>query len=343
MHREQPATVDARARPLLQRADQRARSRRRPAGCSTPRRMRARPPRAADVGAPRRRARASARRRRPRPPARRRPRPSGSRAAPRRSGRTAAPRRRRGTGAELGLDRVGDRGSRPRSGTRPTRSSSSGSRRSVAGARSARKRSARVAVRLGRRAAESSAPERSSDRVGARRRRARGTTTSPSVSKPGRGGDVDPPALRGGAGSAQLRRARGTAATEPSAQVADAGRARRGSRGPQMPSAARPALRWNSRSAAVGVGAEDAVLAPGVEAERVQPALELGDVVAAQHRAARGRAAGRRGAKPLSTSAAQVSGPHIAVDPEPARRPGTRGPRARSRRRSCPARRRAVP
>ena len=34
----------------------------------------------------------------------------------------------------------------------------------------------------------------------------------------------------------------------------------------------------------LGLAAEDAVLAPGVEAERVQPALELGDVVAAQHR-----------------------------------------------------------
>ena len=36
----------------------------------------------------------------------------------------------------------------------------------------------------------------------------------------------------------------------------------------------------------LGLGAEDAVLAAGVEAERVQPALQLGHVVAAQHRPA---------------------------------------------------------
>ena len=39
-------------------------------------------------------------------------------------------------------------------------------------------------------------------------------------------------------------------------------------------------------SAEVGVVTEDAVFAAGVEAEAVQPALEVGDVVAAQHGAA---------------------------------------------------------
>ena len=34
----------------------------------------------------------------------------------------------------------------------------------------------------------------------------------------------------------------------------------------------------------LGLGSEDAVLAAGVEPERVQPTLELGHVVAAQHR-----------------------------------------------------------
>ncbi len=45
-------------------------------------------------------------------------------------------------------------------------------------------------------------------------------------------------------------------------------------------------MRWNSLERAGGVGAEDAVFLAGVEAERVEAALELDDVVAAQHRAA---------------------------------------------------------
>ena len=44
---------------------------------------------------------------------------------------------------------------------------------------------------------------------------------------------------------------------------------------------ARVALELAQRG--LGLGSEDPVLAPGVEAERVQPTLELGDVVAAQH------------------------------------------------------------
>ena len=47
-----------------------------------------------------------------------------------------------------------------------------------------------------------------------------------------------------------------------------------------------PALRWNSVERAGGVGPEDAVFLAGVEAERVETALELHDVVAAEHGAA---------------------------------------------------------
>ena len=43
-------------------------------------------------------------------------------------------------------------------------------------------------------------------------------------------------------------------------------------------------MRWNCAERGLGLGAEDAVLAPGVEAERVEAALEVVDVVAAQHR-----------------------------------------------------------
>ena len=53
-----------------------------------------------------------------------------------------------------------------------------------------------------------------------------------------------------------------------------------------MPSLPSPALRWNSLERAGGVGPEDAVFLARVEAERVEAALELDDVVAAQHRAA---------------------------------------------------------
>ena len=75
-----------------------------------------------------------------------------------------------------------------------------------------------------------------------------------------------------------------TVATEPAASQLTRPSAARVA-GPQTPSAVAPALRWNWRERGLGLGAEDAVLAAGVEAERVQPALELGDVVAAQHRA----------------------------------------------------------
>ena len=69
-------------------------------------------------------------------------------------------------------------------------------------------------------------------------------------------------------------------------QRADAARGRRCVSRPQMPSVVRPALRWNSVSARRVSGAEDPVLLAGVEAQRVQAALELGDVVAPEHRPA---------------------------------------------------------
>ena len=93
-------------------------------------------------------------------------------------------------------------------------------------------------------------------------------------------------------------------------------------------------LRWNSTSAPRGVVAEDAVLAAGVEAERVQPALELGDVVAAQHRAAAVE-------EPVAEREAALDQRGPGLGPQ---MPSTRSPRAvlerarprpRSRRRTC--------
>ncbi len=54
--------------------------------------------------------------------------------------------------------------------------------------------------------------------------------------------------------------------------------------GPAIPSTSSPTFRWNSRSGAVGVGSEQSVLAPRVEPERVQLALERPHVVAAEVR-----------------------------------------------------------
>ena len=76
-------------------------------------------------------------------------------------------------------------------------------------------------------------------------------------------------------------------------------------------------LRWNSTSAPVGVVAEDAVLAAGVEAERVQAALELGDVVAAQHRPAAVEQAVAEAEAALDQRRPGLR-PADAVDPQPA-------------------------
>ena len=84
-----------------------------------------------------------------------------------------------------------------------------------------------------------------------------------------------------------------------------------------------------------GVVTEDAVLAPGVEAERVQPALELADVVAPQH-----RPAAVEHAVAEAEAALDERGPRLpAADPvgRAARgRPGTPRPRRRCRCRTGP-------
>ena len=54
--------------------------------------------------------------------------------------------------------------------------------------------------------------------------------------------------------------------------------------GPQTASGTEPPLALESAERGLGLGPEDAVFAPGVEAERVEATLELADVVAAQHR-----------------------------------------------------------
>ena len=54
--------------------------------------------------------------------------------------------------------------------------------------------------------------------------------------------------------------------------------------GPHTPSAVMAVLRWKCSSASFGPGPEDAVDPAGVEARGAEVSLELGDVVAAQHR-----------------------------------------------------------
>ena len=98
--------------------------------------------------------------------------------------------------------------------------------------------------------------------------------------------------------------------------------------GPHTPSGSRPCSRWKLAQRGLGLGAEDAVFAAGVEAERVQPALQLDHVVAAQHRRARCRAGDRR-ARSRSRSARPTSrGPQM---------PSTRRPRAASGTRARPS------
>ena len=87
--------------------------------------------------------------------------------------------------------------------------------------------------------------------------------------------------------------------------------------------------------------AEDAVLAPGVEAERVEPVLELGDVVAAQVRAAARTGAGRRG-RSRSRRARPRSRGRRSRRPGCRGPPGTRGPTSRSPARTRRLRRRSA-
>ena len=54
--------------------------------------------------------------------------------------------------------------------------------------------------------------------------------------------------------------------------------------GPEMPSTVKPGVALELAQRARGLGTEDAVLAPGVEAEPVEGVLQRGDVVAAEVR-----------------------------------------------------------
>ena len=239
--------------------------------------------------------------------------------------------------AACSVSRVGERRSRPRSGSVSVREVGAAGAGLVAGAEREEEVGARTRFAsrgehgVGRR------PRRRARRPRPRSRSRRGDRGA-ERGEPGGGGEE----ARGG--PSRRRGSRRSVSRSRTARDRARRRARR-----RRSSAARVAgphdavgargrrSRWNSRSARLGLGAEDAVLAAGVEAERVEAALELGDVVAAQHRPARGRAGGRRGGTPLSTSAAQVSGPQM---------PSTRSPRAswnartalrRSRRRTTPS------
>ena len=187
------------------------------------------------------------------------------------------------------------------------------------------------------RASESSAPEASS------------TASAPSLEEPadhavaerlepGGGGDEDPVAREAVRTAAQRLALADAGDRAVGEAVPSAGRARRWSPARRCRRRSRPDVALELAQRAGGVGAEDAVLAAGVEAERVEPVLELGDVVAAQHRAAAVE-------QPVAEAEAALDqrrpglGAADAVDPQAARRPGTRATAALGgRRRTRPAR-----
>ena len=192
-----------------------------------------------------------------------------------------------------------------------------------------------VAVRLRRRGSRSSAPEASSS---ARRPRASSssrTTVLASVSNPGATATKTRRPARWCGPRRSSSRSR-TLATEPSARRPDAVERVEGRRRAADAVDGRPgvALELAQRRAVSSPRMPSS--RPASKPRRVQPALELGDVVAAEHRAASVEQPVAE-AKPLSTSAAQVCGPQM---------PSTRSPRAllegahgraRSRHRTMPA------
>ena len=241
----------------------------------------------------------------------------GVRAPARRSGSTSS------TASSSALTARRRPGSRPRSGTRPRRSSCTGTRASSPGA-DPEEQVGVVAV----------GPAARGRVVGARRRRAR-PWRRPRAGRARRGRRAPrspgatatntrrPSSRCGPRRSASRSRTLATATGSPSSERRRRGRAPRAVSGPKMPSRPSPTLRWNSRSARGGVGAEDAVFVAGVEAERVEAALELDDVVAAQHRAADVE-------HPVAEAEAALDqrGPRLAaadaVDAQRSRAPGTR-------------------
>ena len=248
--------------------------------------------------------------------ARTRPRPCASRAGAGRCGRPARRRRehrcaacsvmpRREAEAALGAERlVGEVGA-PRAGLgRRSRARRTTSASNAFASRGEHARGRRRTCRARR-----SRPRR--------RSRAR-DVAAPSASRPGSTTRNSAAARRAGAASRRSVSRSRTRATEPAASeptVAERGDASP-ARTPRR--ASRPRRVGTARERGLGLGAEDAVLAAGVETERVEPALELARRRRRAASAARGRAGGRRGAKPLSISAPHVSRPQM---------PSTRSPR----------------
>ena len=103
--------------------------------------------------------------------------------------------------------------------------------------------------------------------------------------------------------------------------------------GPQTPSVVEAGVALELPERGLGLGPEDAVLAAGVEAEPVEPALQLGDVVAAQHRPAQVEQPVAEREAALDERAPRLRSAD-AVDAQAARCLERRAPRSRSRRRS---------
>ena len=89
--------------------------------------------------------------------------------------------------------------------------------------------------------------------------------------------------------------------------------------GPHTPSGSMPRVALELPERVLGLRSEDAVLAAGVEAERVEPPLQLGHVVAAQHGRAQVEQAIAERTATLDQRAPGL-GPADAVDAQPAAR-----------------------
>ena len=127
-----------------------------------------------------------------------------------------------------------------------------------------------------------------------------------------------------------------TDATDPPAKRDSRSRAARVS-GPQMPSARQATLRWKSRRASAVWGPKMPSPRAGVEAEGVERLLEVGDVVAAEHRPSGGRGAGRRAGSRPRPAQLQVWRPQTPSTRRPRAVWNARTARGRACRRSGPA------
>ena len=121
------------------------------------------------------------------------------------------------------------------------------------------------------------------------------------------------------AGACRGAASRARAPPRPSPPASEPTRTERGDgRRPAHAVGLEPAFALELAQRGLGLGAEDAVLAAGVEAERVEPALELARRRRRAASARAGRAAGRRARSRSRSSAPHVSGPQM---------PSTRRPR----------------